>query len=732
MRIDLLHNKIVSDNITSGFTDSFNSVLIPKLKEKYGASLLCVQMYEDHLNDGFIDGNSFFYPLTVVSDSEIKREWISWSVEDKKLFSGGIPFAYVGDKPLDFSLVQSVPYEFEERLLGRAMYFEGGTVTLKIETPATDKTFLVGKYSQTFIDEMTRRISEEIERAFSVKGIADSGIELLLVFAPDTYMEHVVDNVTYRRLLMSARGCSARDFWIKWTRNNGAVALTVSDDVSKDDVTFEIGDDVPQKIREKEYRFLVHTSADKYQAAMGRKNITEWRDVVKRVIKRGELIKCEVAASDPVKNGELSFKLREVLTGYTVNEKPAAERSAPESDKNEDLSALLKNVLNMNDGGNAEEDEPVSDGTVQAEDEEVLPPLPEETEASVSDYAEEVEEAEAVEAEPEAADETEEAYTSEPRELADKPRESGASCTEEELNRLREEKLRREIEAEIREKIELEARVKAETEAAYLRRAHDELKAENERLAEIARKAEEERRTAEAERAAEAERLRREIEALERAEAREKERIAEAARLAVLENKRLEEERAEEERRRNAEEERIRAERARLEEEARAAEARRLEEERIRAEAAARAEEAARKKAEEDARCAAELAARLARQAEDEEREKARIEEAAMAARASIAKEEQPNYTYVSKNARLLFRQPVDPNITKRIHEIILTTVKYFHKENVYIKIKATVPDATTVNLHFEKIPQEESELLRDIIQVLGKSGLGIVKVFLE
>jgi hypothetical protein len=50
----------------------------------------------------------------------------------------------------------------------------------------------------------------------------------------------------------------------------------------------------------------------------------------------------------------------------------------------------------------------------------------------------------------------------------------------------------------------------------------------------------------------------------------------------------------------------------------------------------------------------------------------------------------------------------------------------------VYIKIKATVPDATTVNLHFVKIPENETELLINIIKVLGKSDLGITKVFLE
>ena len=80
----------------------------------------------------------------------------------------------------------------------------------------------------------------------------------------------------------------------------------------------------------------------------------------------------------------------------------------------------------------------------------------------------------------------------------------------------------------------------------------------------------------------------------------------------------------------------------------------------------------------------------------------------------------------------MIFRRPVDPNITKRIHEIILTTIKYFHKEDVYIKIKASVPDATTVNLFFEKYPEEENELLVNIIKVLGRSDLGITRATLD
>ena len=87
---------------------------------------------------------------------------------------------------------------------------------------------------------------------------------------------------------------------------------------------------------------------------------------------------------------------------------------------------------------------------------------------------------------------------------------------------------------------------------------------------------------------------------------------------------------------------------------------------------------------------------------------------------------------YVSKVADISFRHPVDPNITKRIHDIIVTTVKYFGKENVYMKIKATIPDSFMVRLEFVKIPDNESELLADIIRVLGHSKLGITKVLLD
>ena len=70
--------------------------------------------------------------------------------------------------------------------------------------------------------------------------------------------------------------------------------------------------------------------------------------------------------------------------------------------------------------------------------------------------------------------------------------------------------------------------------------------------------------------------------------------------------------------------------------------------------------------------------------------------------------------------------------MTSRIYEIIKATVEYYGKENVYMKIRATVPTTESVNLEFVRIPKEELELLGNIIKVLGNSGLGIAKAIVD
>ena len=714
MTIDLFHNKIIKDNMSDAFKMCVYSELLPLLADKYGTTLLGVQMYEDCLDLGFTVEGEFYYPLTLVFEEGPKREWIKWNTVGKRRFADGNPFAYIGEDAIGFALAERAPDGFEEKLRGHATYFEGGLVPLKIDAPTSSKTLLVGKYSQTFIDEMTRQLSHEIESTFAVSGLAESGVELLVVFAPGTYMEHRQDNVTYRRLLISARACAARDLWIKWTRLDGGAPYTVTDNVTAADIKFELGEDVSQKIREKEYRFLVASSPEKYQSAMGRRNITEWRDMIKRVIKRGELKKLEVVKDDPERMGELTYKLQEVLTGYT-----APQRTATSSD-NSDITALLRSVISSS----TEEKETAA---VTAD---TAPEVSEAPSAEPADLPWETAESAPkapVSAEPEEEEEPVQETIALDEASPKEPEAPAAPVIDEAA-------LRRQIEAEVRAQLALEAKRKAEEEAEALRLAHEKLREENERLEDRAREAED-KLAAEAERIAENERLRAELESLQRAEAREKERMAEAARLALIEQKRLEAERAEEERAREREAEAAR-EAARVAE----AEALRIAAEREEAERAARLEAerriAAERAAEEARRAEAmriEAEARAAAERERqraEEAERQRAEEAEREARA--AAERAKSYTYVSKNVRLLFKRPVDPNITKRIHEIILSAITYFHKENVFMKVKATVPDATTVNLHFVKFPEEEHEFLVNIIKVLGKSELGITKVFLE
>ncbi len=667
MKIDLFHNKIIKDTATPAFIDSVNNSLIPKLLGKYGDELECVQMYEDYISSGLTKGGYFYYPLTLVVSSQLVRQWIKWRV-DKRIFENAVPYSYKGTARLAIELVEDVPEEISIKIDEKIGYFDKECVNFNIQTVAEDKTFLCGKYSQSFVDEMVRQLSYAIEKFFSVSGIEKSTVEVHMVFAPGTYMEHVSCGVTYRRLLMSAKGCGARDFWIMWKSASGDKIYTVSDRVESEDIVFEIADNVPQKIREKEYRFLVRTSSDKYQYAMGRKNVTEWKELIKRVVKRGELIKLAVEENDEIFDTSITARLHEALTlDAALDEMQEQTSTQPEENvQDSDLSALLKNALGIMDTVPqetvAEEAKPE-----QADKEFDEPPF---------DVAEEekIEEAEIL------GDDIE----AKPSELENEQPSSNL-----------EEELRAKIERELKEKYELEAKQKAEEENERLRREHEQLLAENERLVALAREAEEQKLLRESELQAESEKLKREIEAKERQEEIEKERLREAARLAVIEQQKYEAERQ-----------------AALEERLANEERERLERERQEREAAIKAEEAR-------------IRAEIERKALEEQRAK---EEK----KASIAEAIAPQYNYVSKNARLLFKRPVDPNITKRIHEIIITTIKYFKKEDVYIKIKATIPDSTTINLNFVKIPEEETELLINIIKVLGKSDLGITKVYLE
>ncbi len=740
MTVDLFHNKIISDTLSEKFKESFTNNLIPKLNERFGDKLYAVQMYEDFLCDNFIKDGRFYYPLSLSTEEGNKRFWIMWDVSDKNKFVKSVPYDYIGEEEIDFVLSPDVPCEFEERIAMRKIFFCDEGIKLEISAASRDKLFLVGKYSQSFVDELSRQISNALEEKFSLKGVVSSTLKLVVEFAPHTFMEHVSENVTYRRFLITAKGCFKKDFWVRWKNLKSDLPLTISDTVSSSDILFEICDSVPQRIREKEYRYLVRVSSDQYQDAMGRKNITEWRDLIKRIIRRGEVEQIEISPLDKDLNGGesiLAFKLQEILGVKMEDSDDSSADDLAQSEENDDeLSMKLRNVLKDNTVGVSEKslgsesnDEPKN---VQTDDENYDAGASEDDDAAEDENAEfrdaypDGEDAEDIEQlnklegiddhESALHDAEEEAVTARVQSAEQDTAKQNAVPTrpsgedKAEINAEREAELRKTIEAQLRLELAKEAELQAKSEADALRREKEELMQLNIRLEERARAAEEERQKIEREKEEKTEALRREIEAKERAEIRERERIAEAARLAVIEQERIRKEEAE-----KAEKLKEEIEAAKLREEKLREEKRR--EERL------REEEIAKRKIEEEKFANLPFTNNQYFQLNQDNKKVSQVEE-----------REKPKikYTYTQKTVRLLFRVPVDPGVLKRIHEIIIKTIKYFNKEDVYIKIKATVPDTNTVNLHFVEVPKEEEELIVNIIKVLGKSELNISKAYLE
>jgi len=176
--------------------------------------------------------------------------------------------------------------------------------------------------------------------------------------------------VTYRRLLITAKGCTPRDFWVKWTRLDSSVAYSVNDNVGANDIKFEIGEDVLHKIREKEYRFLVGGNADRYRVAMGRKNVTEWRELIKRAIKRGELEKTTSELESRIHSTAVADKLSEVLEkcGFDLSQIVSATAAPASTDA---VDEALRAVA-FGPESETENQVYAADSEIKAEDEVIL------------------------------------------------------------------------------------------------------------------------------------------------------------------------------------------------------------------------------------------------------------------------------------------------------------------------------------------------------------------------
>ena len=489
---------------------------------------------------------------------------------------------------------------------------------MAIKVAATDASFLEGTYSKAFVSEMAIQLTGEIERCLLVSGLGRSDIALEMVFAPGTYFEHPQDGYTYRRLLISESGRAVKDLWVKWHRVGEGENFTVCDAVSHEDIRFSLGEDVPQKVREKEYRFLVRADAEQYRAAMGRKTVTEWREIIKRALKRGALKQLTIDDKVAEHAGLIKDKLEELLGKISPAPEAPAVSSEPEKDEAyEKAMAYMRSFV--------EENKPKEEPEAEAEVAEIEVAEPE-AEIEVAEAAPE-EPAPKEEEEPEQID----IFIADPAPAAPA---------------LDLDAMRAEMEAKLR--AEMEAREKA------LLEKEQELEWQKQALAE-------ELKAQEAARIERENELRRQAQNQARLEweAKERDRLAAQAQEAI---------------------ERRKAEEARLAEEARKAEEARLAEE-------------ARKAAE--------------------------------------VKAGEP-YTYTEKLVHLIFRHPVDPNVLGRIQELMTDTIRYFKKESVFIKVKATIPSEDTVDLHFTKFPEEEHQLLVDMIQVLGNSNLGICRVLVE
>ena len=649
-----------------------------------------------------------------------------------------------------------------------------GSVKLRIEA-AGELDRLLAKYPRSFLNEMARQLTAEIESSMGIIGLADSTVELVMSFAPNTYLEHTSENLTYRRLSLIDSVSAPRDFWVKWTRLKGDIV-----EYSEDNILFELGEDVEQKIREREYRFLLADGGDKYHNSMGRKKVTEWREVVKRAVKRGEISKIETDFELAPETLELEERIADLLGKRTAQREEVKEEIPYiHSDESAFEAAMARMRMVVEGQKNEEEEiinsefeirneEIVEDPEIEAEIVEEEPEIEveiveekpeieveiveEEPEIEVEIVEEEPEiEVEIVEEEPEievkiveeeleieveiVEEELEEELEIEQGQADEQcsPLQEEQGQADEQCSPLQEEEeetreiptpiadrvadIRQELETKIRLEYEIRAREKAEAEIISLRHRIEEMR--------VAFKLElEERDRQLAEANLEAERLRSEyhrlVEDVDRTEAQrladEAQRIAEENQLRQQIETQLRAEAQERERLAEAARMAIEAQH-RLEAEAARVAREREEEERI--------EEEKRRREAEERELEALRQAELERIRREDEEAKAR-------AKAAMPEMGDGKYSYSTKTVKFLFRKNVDPNITTRIHEIIKATVEYYGKDRVYLKIRATVPDTQSVILDFIDVPLEEMELLGNIIKILGNSGLGISKAIIE
>ena len=279
-----------------------------------------------------------------------------------------------------------------------------GMVKIRIEAIGGDLDRVACRYPVSFMNEMARQLTAAIESATGTTGIADSSVELILAFATTTYMEHISGNVTYRRLMLVDSVSAPRDFWIKWTRLDNC-----DEGYNESNILFELGEDVEQSIRQREYKYLLHSGGEKYHNSMGRKKVTEWREVIKRAARRGELSRIESDFELAPETLALEERIADLL-GKRIAQREEAKAEvafvAPEDDEFARAMEKARMIVESSDAEDKEDEEVVidlpveeaepaleiaSDGTDEAELEFVEEALELETEDSCDEETEDEE-----------------------------------------------------------------------------------------------------------------------------------------------------------------------------------------------------------------------------------------------------------------------------------------------------------------------------------------------------
>ena len=67
-------------------------------------------------------------------------------------------------------------------------FFASDAIKLKLEAAAPTKTFLSGRYSQSFVELMREGITRALEKEFRITGVKDSTHEISLAFLPESFI----------------------------------------------------------------------------------------------------------------------------------------------------------------------------------------------------------------------------------------------------------------------------------------------------------------------------------------------------------------------------------------------------------------------------------------------------------------------------------------------------------------------------------------------------------------